>query len=77
VLIGRVSRTVVPPTKHPGLIGTKILMIEFDDGRAPVLATDTVGAGVGSLVVVAQGSHAVAVAAPQVPTDTVIVGLLE
>lgn len=77
MLVGRVSRSVVPPTKHPGLTGIKILVVEFDDGRTPVLATDTVGAGVGSLVVVAQGSHAAAVAAPRVPTDAVIVGLLE
>lgn len=77
MLVGRVSRNVVPPTKHPGLTGVKILVIEFEDGSAPLLATDTVGAGVGSLVVVAHGSHAAAVAAPGTPTDAVIVGLLE
>lgn len=76
MLVGRVSESIVAPTKHPMLTGSKLLVVEFEDGRPPLVATDTIGAGVGSIVLVAVGSHAARIAAPQVPTDAVIVGLL-
>ncbi|MDN5913824.1 MAG: hypothetical protein L0I76_01675 [Pseudonocardia sp.] len=76
-MVGRVSHNVVAPTKHPGLAGAKLLMISFDDGSPLLLATDAVGAGEGDRVVVATGSHAVGIVAPETPTDAVVVGILD
>lgn len=76
MLIGRVLKTIVAPTKHDGLVGTKLLLVDIEDG-GQVLAVDCVGAGIGSRVIVAQGSHPARIAAPQAPADAVIVGLID
>jgi ethanolamine utilization protein EutN len=79
VLIGVVCEAVVAPTRHPALAGAKLLYIavsDADDTRM-VLAVDSVGAGVGDHVVVALGTHAVALVKPAVPTDAVVVGILD
>ncbi|MCY1143632.1 ethanolamine utilization protein EutN [Actinoplanes sp. Pm04-4] len=77
--IGTVRETVVAPTRHPGLAGTKLLLVVVGEGttRAEILAVDSVGAGVGDRVVVATGSHAVSLVRPQAPTDAVIVGIVQ
>jgi len=75
-MIGRVVRAVVAPTKHPGLAGCKLLLVAVESGP-DVLAVDTVGAGVGSEVIVVTGSHALRITRPSAPVDAVIVGLLE
>ncbi|MEU4625426.1 EutN/CcmL family microcompartment protein [Actinoplanes sp. NPDC023801] len=77
--IGTVRETVVAPTRHPGLIGTKLLLVVVRDtvGEREVLAVDAVGAGVGDRVMIATGSHAVTLVRPQAPTDAVIVGIVQ
>ncbi|MET0423384.1 MAG: EutN/CcmL family microcompartment protein [Actinoplanes sp.] len=79
MLIGTVRETVVAPTRHPGLIGAKLLLVVVRDasGEHDVLAVDGVGAGVGDRVMVATGSHVVALVRPQAPTDAVIVGIVQ
>lgn len=77
-MIGVVREAVVAPSRHPALAGSKLLYVAVSDsdGRM-VLAVDAVGAGVGDHVIVARGSHAVALVKPSVPTDAVIIGILE
>lgn len=71
--------TIVAPTKHPSLDGSKLLVVRsLDPATQPdVLAVDVVGAGVGDQVIVATGSHAAAVAAAGAATDAVIVAIVE
>ena len=76
MMLGVVIASVVSPTKHSGLEGSKLLYVKLSDG-AKVLALDAVGAGVGSRVIVASGSHAVSIVRPQAPVDLVIVGILD
>ncbi len=79
MLIGVVKQAFVAPTRHPALAGSKLLYVaeSVPDGGRLVLAVDSVGAGVGDHVIVAEGSHAVSLVKPDVPTDAVIVGILE
>jgi ethanolamine utilization protein EutN len=83
VHLGRVTTAIVAPTKHPSLVGSKFLVVDLEesrdghDGRPPVLAVDTVGAGIGDQVIVAMGSHAVSVVAPGAAVDAVIVGIVD
>lgn len=74
--LGKVTATVVAPTKHAGLDGAKLLVVDLIDG-AQLVAVDAVGAGVGSDVIVATGSHACALVRPRAPVDAVIVGIVE
>ena len=74
--LGKVTASVVAPTKHAGLDGAKLLVVELLD-TTQLIAIDAVGAGVGSEVIVATGSHACALVRPQAPVDAVIVGIVE
>ncbi len=63
MLIGKVIGTVVASKKDPELEGLKLLLVKGADveGRAQgpvVVAADSVGAGVGELVLYAAGSSA-------------------
>jgi microcompartment protein CcmK/EutM len=70
---------VVAPTRHPALTGARLLLVAVREGGAErlLVAVDTVGAGPEDAVLVATGSHAVAVTRPEMPADAVIVGLVE
>lgn len=74
-MIGEVVEALVVPTKHAGLTGSKLLLVDVGS-HGQLVAVDNVGAGVGDGVLVATGSHAVALVLPGVPTDAVVVGLL-
>ncbi len=63
--LGRVIGSVWATRKDEGLQGTKILIIQpvdleynIDPDHDPVIAVDSVGAGAGEIVLVAQGSSA-------------------
>tara|TARA_Y100000590_G_scaffold457977_1_gene611706 strand:+ start:2488 stop:2787 length:300 start_codon:yes stop_codon:yes gene_type:complete len=61
--VGRVVGTVVASRKDPKLEGLKLLVVEQTDAHANLMAAhwvaiDSVGAGLGDLVLVAQGSSA-------------------
>lgn len=62
--LGRVIGSVWATRKDEGLNGTKILIIQPVDleytpeGDATIIAVDSVGAGAGEIVLVAQGSSA-------------------
>jgi ethanolamine utilization protein EutN len=91
MFLGRVQGHVVASTKDPAIAGSKLLVVEplkviYDDsgggdfdvtGRA-IVAIDRIGAGEGQLVLIVQGSSARMVAGcSKMPTDAVIVGLVD
>ena len=63
MLLGRVAGTLVASNKEPSLVGMKFLVVreidvENEDAAGYVVAVDAVGAGVGEVVMYAQGSSA-------------------
>ena len=63
MLLGRVAGTLVASNKEPSMVGMKFLVVrevdvENEDAAAYVVAVDAVGAGVGEVVMYAQGSSA-------------------
>lgn len=63
MLMGKVVGTVVATQKEPGLAGFKLLIVQNIDTNLQlqpsyVIAADAVGAGMGEIVIVVQGSSA-------------------
>jgi microcompartment protein CcmK/EutM len=63
MLLGRVAGTLVASEKEPMMEGMKFLVlreldVENEDAAGYVVAVDAVGAGVGEVVMYAQGSSA-------------------
>jgi microcompartment protein CcmK/EutM len=83
MLLGRVAGTLVASRKDSGLEGQKLLVVrELDaDGRETgghVVAVDSVGAGVGEVVLWASGSSARQTPATQDrPCDAVIMAIVD
>jgi ethanolamine utilization protein EutN len=83
VFLARVVGTVVATRKEPGLTGTKLLVIQpiKNDGSAsgkPLVAVDSVGAGVTENVFYVRGREASVPFLPdEVPTDAAIVGIVD
>lgn len=83
MLIARVVGSAVSTAKDERLRGAKLLVVRpatvADELHGePLVAVDTVGAGVGELVLVARGSAARYTAATEdLPTDAAIVGILD
>ena len=81
MLIGKVVGYVVSTRKCDNLVGNKFMIVEpipslKVDNR--IVAVDKVGAGIGELVLVAQGSAArIGCGAPQAPIDAAIVGIID
>ena len=82
---GLVIGTVVATRKDEGLVGCKLLIVRpFNPGesgrsnRPPVVAIDSVGAGVGETVLVVSGSSArVALCHREAPVDAAIIGIID
>ncbi len=84
MFLAKIIGEVVSTVKHPSLDGRKLLVIQrLDTERKPVgdslLAVDSVGAGVGEVVlVVDEGSSAALVTGlDDPPIRTVIVGVID
>lgn len=83
MLLARVVGTVVATRKDPGLAGTKLLVIQpiKTDGTAagkPLVAVDSIGAGVTENVFYVRGREASVPFLPaEVPTDAAIVGIVD
>lgn len=81
--IARVIGTVVSTIKDSALGGRKILIIQSLDGNLrrvgkPLVAVDSVGAGVGELVFWCRGKEAsFPFEGGSVPTDCTIVGIVD
>ena len=83
MLLGRVAGTVVASRKEPLMEGMKLLLvrqIDVDDSEtgAYVVAVDSVGAGVGEVVLYASGSSARQTALTKDrPCDAVIMAIVD
>jgi microcompartment protein CcmK/EutM len=83
MLIARVVGNVVSTIKDEKLAGRKILIVreatvENDLVGKPIAAIDTVDAGIGDLVLIAQGSSARQTSVTkETPTDAVIMAIID
>ena len=83
MLLARVAGTLVASRKDEGLAGQKLLILrQLDvDGKeigGPVVAVDSVGAGVGEVVLFATGSSArQTLATRDRPCDAVIMAIVD
>ncbi len=83
MLMGKVIGTVIATRKDEGLVGYKLLVTQPVDTEQkpkgePLVAIDTVGAGVGELVLYVTGSVAPFAARKEgVPIDAAIVGIID
>lgn len=84
MIIARVIGDIVATQKHASHEGRKILMVqpldlEGNDRGDPVLALDSVDAGIGDRVLVIQEgwSAMTAVERPQSPIDVAVIGVID
>jgi ethanolamine utilization protein EutN len=84
MLIARVTGDLTATRKHPSHEGQKILLVQPLDleGRPrgnPVVALDSVSAGIGDRVLLVQDGYAAmtAVGRPQSPIDMAVVGIID
>lgn len=81
--LGKVIGTVVSTTKDPNLVGSKLLVVtKLNETLQPTqsseIAVDSVGAGVGEIVLVSKGSSARYVLNKNnSPIDSAIVGIVD
>jgi ethanolamine utilization protein EutN len=83
MFLARVIGTVVATRKDPGLLGTTLLVIQplrpdRSAGGKPLVAVDSVGAGVTEEVFYVRGREAALPFLPnEVPTDAAIIGIVD
>ncbi|HHW54827.1 MAG: EutN/CcmL family microcompartment protein [bacterium] len=84
MIIGKVIGNVVATKKDERLVGYKLLIIQpldlHDDhvDKAPRVAADIVGAGMGETVLVVEGSSArLALDTSDTPIDAAVVGIVD
>jgi ethanolamine utilization protein EutN len=74
--------TIVSTRKNESLVGSKFLEVQVYEAGKPtsrhVIAIDTVGAGIGEIVLITTGSGArLALHNKETPTDAVVVGIVD
>ncbi|MCS7091655.1 MAG: EutN/CcmL family microcompartment protein [Verrucomicrobiota bacterium] len=89
MFLARVEGTVVATKKDPQMLGRKLLLLRpqlvdekdptrFRPGVNTIVAVDSVGAGVGELVLFTQGSSArLAPGMRDAPVDAVVIGIVD
>jgi ethanolamine utilization protein EutN len=89
MFLARVEGAVVATKKDPALNGRKLLLLRpqlvdekdparFRPGVNTIIAVDSVGAGVGEMVLFCQGSSArLAPSLKDAPVDAVIIGIVD
>ncbi|NLJ41395.1 MAG: EutN/CcmL family microcompartment protein [Clostridiales bacterium] len=81
--LAEVIGTVVATRKDKSLTGVKLLVIQPVDSKgkylgSPIVASDTVGAGVGELVFCARSKDgSLALPDPNAPSDAGIIGIVD
>jgi len=81
--IGRVIGTVVATRKDDTLVGCKLMLtqplnIEYKPKGDPIVTVDTVGAGIGEVVVFTKGTAArIAASRRESSIDAAIVGIVD
>ena len=89
MFLAKVEGSVVATKKEPAMNGRKLLLLrpqlvdekdptKFRPGANTVVAVDSVGAGIGELVLFCQGSSArLAAGLKDVPVDAVVIGIVD
>ena len=93
MFLGRVTGHVVATAKDPSIKGQKLLIVEplkvaydidvnssgrFEPTGRAIVSMDSLGAGQGQLVLIAQGSSArMAKGLSKIPVDAVVVGIVD
>jgi ethanolamine utilization protein EutN len=89
MFLAKVEGSVVATKKDPGMSGRKLLLLrpqlvdekdptKFRPGMNTVIAVDSVGAGIGEMVMFCQGSSArLAPNLKECPVDAVIIGIVD
>ena len=81
MLIGKVVGSVVSTRKCDNLVGNKFMIVEPIPSlkvEERIVAVDKVGAGIGELVLIAQGSAArIGCGDERAPIDAAIVGIID
>jgi len=89
MFLARVEGSVVATKKDPSMAGRKLLLVrpqlvddkdptKFRPGTNTIVAVDSVGAGIGELVMFCQGSSArLAPNLKDAPVDAVIIGIVD
>jgi ethanolamine utilization protein EutN len=89
MFLARVEGSVVATKKDPSMSGRKLLLVrpqlvdekdptQFRPGANTIIAVDSVGAGIGELVMFCQGSSArLAPNLKDAPVDAVIIGIVD
>ena len=89
MFLARVEGSVVATKKDPSMAGRKLLLVrpqlvddkdptKFRPGANTIVAVDSVGAGIGELVMFCQGSSArLAPNLKDAPVDAVIIGIVD
>ncbi|MBQ3226336.1 MAG: EutN/CcmL family microcompartment protein [Clostridia bacterium] len=81
MIVGKIVGSVVATRKNENLIGSKFLIVEPMESmksKSRLVAIDNVGAGIGEIVLVAQGSAArIGCNLADSPIDAAIVGIID
>ena len=83
MILGKIIGTVVSTRKDERLVGSKLLLVqpglpEGESQGVPLVAVDTVDAGVGETVLVVTGSSArMATGLKDHPVDAAIIGIVD
>lgn len=82
MIVGKVVGSVVATRKNENLVGNKFMIVEpYENMRGVnnrIVAIDNVGAGIGEIVLVAEGSAArIGCGVPNAPVDAAIVGIVD
>ena len=81
MIIGKVVGSVIATRKNNNLVGQKFMVVRPINGESEhntIIAIDNIGAGIGEVVLVAQGSAArVGCGLEKAPVDAAIVGIVD
>ncbi len=81
MVMGKVVGHIVSTKKHDALVGYKILEIRLIENQQEtdkyLVAVDTIGAGIGEIVLITTGSGARMGSKPDAPVDAVVVGIVD
>lgn len=84
MLVGKVIGNIWSTRKEESLRGLKFLVVcpldllEGGKPGTPIVAVDSIGAGIGETVLIVSGSSArTAVGRPDVPVDATVVGIID
>ena len=79
MIIGKVKSTIISSRKYDSLQGMKLLVIEpcYREEKKYFVAADTIGAGVGELVLITEGENIKHAIEKNVPIDAIVVGIID